>query len=122
MIVLEPEVPESLSAAMPFMIEIGLGKRRAALSRVEQLCYLSVLAPIEPTELQRVLELGGSVEALGYMKERLVGRLAERLRQIETGDLTVVGINRYEEGEPSPLGALRSICASGRVRPTRWAR
>jgi (2R)-ethylmalonyl-CoA mutase len=55
-------------------------------------------------ELERVLELGGSVEALGYMKERLVGRLAERLRQIETGDLTVVGVNRYEEGEPSPLG------------------
>src|SRR5437667_6370611 len=55
-------------------------------------------------ELQRVLELGGSVEALGYMKEQLVGRLAERLRQIETGDLTVVGVNRYEEGEPSPLG------------------
>jgi (2R)-ethylmalonyl-CoA mutase len=55
-------------------------------------------------ELQRVLGMGGSVEALGYMKERLVARLAERLRRIETGDLAVVGVNRYQEGEPSPLG------------------
>jgi (2R)-ethylmalonyl-CoA mutase len=54
-------------------------------------------------EFTRVQDKGGSVEALGYMKERLVGKLAERLRRIETGDLTVVGLNRYEEGEPSPL-------------------
>jgi (2R)-ethylmalonyl-CoA mutase len=54
-------------------------------------------------ELQRILEMGGSVEALAYMKERLVTRLAERMRAIETGDATVVGVNRYTEGEPSPL-------------------
>jgi ethylmalonyl-CoA mutase len=55
-------------------------------------------------ELQRVLGMGGSVEALGYMKERLVARLAERLRSIDTGELAVVGVNRYQEGERSPLG------------------
>jgi (2R)-ethylmalonyl-CoA mutase len=54
-------------------------------------------------ELQRVLDMGGSVEALAYMKERLVGRLAARLRAIESGELVIVGVNRYEEGEPSPL-------------------
>jgi (2R)-ethylmalonyl-CoA mutase len=54
-------------------------------------------------ELQRVFEMGGSVEALPYMKERLVGRLAERLRAIESGDQVVVGVNRFTEGEPSPL-------------------
>jgi ethylmalonyl-CoA mutase len=54
-------------------------------------------------ELQRVLEMGGSVEALGYMKERLVADHAERLRQVEAGDRVVVGVNRYTETEPSPL-------------------
>jgi ethylmalonyl-CoA mutase len=54
-------------------------------------------------ELQRVLELGGSVEALPYMKERLVAKLAERQREIESGDRPAVGINRYTETEPSPL-------------------
>jgi (2R)-ethylmalonyl-CoA mutase len=50
-----------------------------------------------------VLDLGGSVEALGFMKERLVERLAQRLRAIESGERVVVGVNRFEEGEPSPL-------------------
>ena len=54
-------------------------------------------------ELGRVQDRGGSVEALGYMKERLVGKLAERLARIETGEMAVVGVNLYEEGEPSPL-------------------
>ncbi len=54
-------------------------------------------------ELQRVLDLGGSVEALGYMKERLVASLAERLRRIESGEQVVVGVNQYVESEPSPL-------------------
>jgi ethylmalonyl-CoA mutase len=54
-------------------------------------------------ELERVLGLGGSVDALGYMKERLVARHAERLRAIEGGDLPLVGVNRLAETEPSPL-------------------
>ncbi|MDQ4095232.1 MAG: methylmalonyl-CoA mutase family protein, partial [Actinomycetota bacterium] len=55
------------------------------------------------SELQHVLESGSSVEALGYMKERLVAAHAERRRAIEAGDQVVVGLNRYEHGEPSPL-------------------
>jgi ethylmalonyl-CoA mutase len=54
-------------------------------------------------EFQRVLERGGSVEALGYMKERLVAAHAERLRRIESGEQVVVGVNRFTETEPSPL-------------------
>src|SRR5439155_175132 len=54
-------------------------------------------------ELQRVLERGGSIDALAYMKERLVAQLATRLRAIESGELVVVGVNRYEDTEPSPL-------------------
>ena len=54
-------------------------------------------------ELQRVLQQGGSVEALGYMKEKLVAEHAERLRRIESGERAVVGVNRYTETETSPL-------------------
>ncbi len=54
-------------------------------------------------ELQRILDRGGSVEALGYMKERLVANLAQRLREIESGERTVVGVNDNQESEPSPL-------------------
>jgi (2R)-ethylmalonyl-CoA mutase len=54
-------------------------------------------------ELGRILDQGGSVEALGYMKERLVSEHADRLRAIEAGERVVVGVNRYIESEPSPL-------------------
>jgi (2R)-ethylmalonyl-CoA mutase len=54
-------------------------------------------------ELQRVQDQGGSVEALGYMKERLVAEHAERRRQVESGERSVVGVNLYTETETSPL-------------------
>jgi ethylmalonyl-CoA mutase len=54
-------------------------------------------------ELGRVLERGGSVHALEYMKEQLVAAHARRLRAIESGERTWVGVNRYQEAEPSPL-------------------
>ena len=54
-------------------------------------------------ELGRVLDKGGSVEALGYMKERLVAAHAERRARIESGEQTVVGLNGFQSSEPSPL-------------------
>ena len=54
-------------------------------------------------ELQKILDQGGSVGALGYMKEKLVGAHAARRRAIEAGEDTVVGLNRYTNSEPSPL-------------------
>ena len=54
-------------------------------------------------ELNRVLDMGGSVPALDYMKEQLVAKHAERRRAIEAGDQTVVGLNDFTETEPSPL-------------------
>jgi ethylmalonyl-CoA mutase len=61
------------------------------------------IAELAWEELGRVLDRGGSVDALPYMKERLVARLAERQRSIESGERAVVGVNRYTETEPSPL-------------------
>jgi ethylmalonyl-CoA mutase len=54
-------------------------------------------------ELQRVLGKGGSVEALGYMKEELVASQAAWRRAIESGERTVVGVNAFTGTEPSPL-------------------
>jgi ethylmalonyl-CoA mutase len=54
-------------------------------------------------ELTRVLDMGGSVEALGYMKERLVAAHAGRLREIESGERAWIGVNRNPETEASPL-------------------
>ena len=68
-------------------------------------------------ELQKVLEQGGSVQALGYMKEKLVGNHAERRRAIETGDSVVVGLNAYEKSEPSPLSDGIEMDAFERVDP-----
>jgi len=56
-------------------------------------------------ELERVLDKGGSVDAIGYMKERLVAAHATRRRAIESGDKVVVGLNRFTETEDSPLVA-----------------
>jgi (2R)-ethylmalonyl-CoA mutase len=56
-------------------------------------------------EMDRVAELGGAVEAVDYMKAGLVESHRERWRRIESGELTVVGMNRFTSTEPSPLTA-----------------
>ncbi len=57
------------------------------------------------TELAHIDAMGGAVEAIEYMKSRLVEANSERIQNIETGDTTVVGVNRYVEAEASPLTA-----------------
>jgi (2R)-ethylmalonyl-CoA mutase len=56
-------------------------------------------------EIDRVLELGGAVEAVesGYLKSALVSSLALRRRRIEAGEDVVVGVNKFTETEPNPL-------------------
>ncbi len=56
-------------------------------------------------ELATIEAMGGAVEAIDYMKRRLVESNTERLRHIETGDQIVVGVNKWTETEPSPLSA-----------------
>jgi (2R)-ethylmalonyl-CoA mutase len=58
-------------------------------------------------EIDRVQEMGGAVAAVesGYIKGRLVGSLAERRRRMEAGEDVVVGVNRFQTTEPSPLQA-----------------
>ncbi|MBB5514434.1 (2R)-ethylmalonyl-CoA mutase [Rubricella aquisinus] len=56
-------------------------------------------------ELARIDEMGGAVAAIDYMKSALVQANTARLGRIERGETTVVGVNKYTEGEPSPLTA-----------------
>jgi (2R)-ethylmalonyl-CoA mutase len=56
-------------------------------------------------ELGAIDEMGGAVAAVesGYMKARLVEANTERFAKIESGEMTVVGVNRFTSTEPSPL-------------------
>jgi (2R)-ethylmalonyl-CoA mutase len=54
-------------------------------------------------ELANIDSMGGAVDAIEYMKSRLVDSNAERLNRIERNETVVVGVNKWTEGEPSPL-------------------
>ena len=54
-------------------------------------------------KLTHIDAAGGAVEAIEYMKSRLVISNSERIARVESGETVVVGVNRYEEGEESPL-------------------
>ncbi|NIJ10891.1 (2R)-ethylmalonyl-CoA mutase [Saccharomonospora amisosensis] len=58
-------------------------------------------------EIARVQEMGGAVAAVesGYLKSQLVTSLAEYRRRVESGEQVLVGVNRFESTEPSPLQA-----------------
>ena len=63
------------------------------------------LIEVARDEMGRVAELGGAVEAVDYMKASLVESHRQRWRRIESGELTVVGMNRFTSTEHSPLTA-----------------
>ena len=56
-------------------------------------------------ELAQIDAMGGAVGAIGYMKSRLVESNAARIAAVESGETTVVGVNRWQDGAPSPLTA-----------------
>ena len=56
-------------------------------------------------EIDRVQEMGGAIAAVDYMKSELVSSHAARRARIESGDEIIVGVNRFESTEPSPLTA-----------------
>ncbi|HVS28765.1 MAG TPA: protein meaA [Solirubrobacteraceae bacterium] len=63
------------------------------------------LATAARGEMAIVAEHGGAVEAVPYMKAALVEAHRERVRRLESGELVVVGKNRFTEAEESPLTA-----------------
>lgn len=58
-------------------------------------------------EIDRVQALGGAIAAVesGYMKQNLVSAHAARRGRIESGEEIIVGVNKYDTTEPSPLTA-----------------
>ncbi len=54
-------------------------------------------------ELANLDGMGGAISAIDYMKGRLVESNADRLRRIESGETIVVGVNKWQQGAPSPL-------------------
>ncbi len=58
-------------------------------------------------EMDRVQAMGGAIAAVesGYMKQELVSAHAARRARIENGHEIIVGVNRFETTEPSPLTA-----------------
>ena len=68
-------------------------------------------------ELKRIDKMGGVVACVesGYLKQQLVESNARRVARIESGEMTVIGVNAYTETAPSPLpmgeGAFLSVGA-----------
>ncbi len=60
-------------------------------------------------EIDEIEALGGTLNAIEHMKEKLVAANAARIRRIERGEDILVGVNRWTEAEPSPLGGAGSI-------------
>ncbi len=68
-------------------------------AKVESLCEAA------RGELARIEGMGGIIGAIdsGYCKRELVRAMAARMRRIERGEQTVVGVNKWTEALPSPL-------------------
>ena len=58
-------------------------------------------------EIDRVQAMGGAIAAVdsGYMKQELVSAHAARRGRIESGEEIIVGVNKFDTTEPSPLTA-----------------
>ena len=58
-------------------------------------------------EIDRVQGMGGAIAAVdsGYMKSELVASHARRRASIEAGNEVIVGVNKFDTTEPSPLTA-----------------
>ena len=54
-------------------------------------------------ELETIETQGGALNAIEYMKSRLVESNTDRLQNIESNHTTVVGVNKFKNTEKSPL-------------------
>ena len=58
-------------------------------------------------EMVRIEQMGGAIAAIesSYMKQKLVEANAKRLEGIESGEQILVGVNKFQQSEPSPLSS-----------------
>ena len=68
---------------------------------------VSALVASATAEIDRVQAMGGAIAAVesGYMKQALVSAHSTRRARIESGDEIIVGVNKFNTTEPSPLTA-----------------
>ena len=78
---------------------------------LEQTCLMATLqwdAKVEALkegarhELSTLEGMGGAIQSIEYMKSRLVDK-RDRLNKIERNETIVVGVNKFTNGEESPL-------------------
>ncbi len=55
-------------------------------------------------EMNEIVDAGGAFAMVDELKARLVAANTDRVRSIETGDETVVGVNSFTETNASPMG------------------
>ena len=65
---------------------------------------LATAAKAELAAIEREGGIQGALES-GYCKKELVRSMAARMARIERGEQTVVGVNKWTDGLPSPLVA-----------------
>lgn len=53
--------------------------------------------------IAQIDKMGGALSAIEFMKTELVKANTERLRSIENGNKTIVGVNKFKETDASPL-------------------
>jgi ethylmalonyl-CoA mutase len=61
------------------------------------------LAAAASTELDRIVASGGAFANIDQLKGDLVQSHADRIRRIESGEISIVGVNTFTESAPSPL-------------------
>jgi (2R)-ethylmalonyl-CoA mutase len=61
------------------------------------------LAAAAQAELDRILAAGGAFANIEQLKGELVQSHSDRMRRIESGDISIVGVNTFTETAPSPL-------------------
>jgi len=60
---------------------------------------VTALKEVAQAEVDRVMEMGGAVAAIDYMKSQLVASHSSRIQKIESGELQVIGVNCYQESD-----------------------
>jgi len=72
-------------------------------------------------ELANLDSMGGAIDAIDYMKARLVDSNADRLGRIERNETTVVGVNKFTTTEISGTRWMPSATSWDAASSSSWA-
>ena len=74
--------------------------------------------------ISQIDKMGGAINSIEFMKTELVKANTERLRSIENGNKTIVGVNKFKETDASPLtnSTNNFLLSSSKVQQTKEGR